>query len=130
MSRPGSGGVRERFGGRYPIRKQAYPNLDDDGFFCLSGKIAVGFGMRFVFTHSHAFPMGAVIVERNDVESEGDGEVDFADGVSLIAEWWRDGADIILDIPSYRTAKGTTVKPHRWRLTRKPDGTWRSDRDA
>lgn len=54
----------------------------------------------------------------------------FADGVSFVAEWWRDGEDVILKCPSYRTAKGTTVEPHRWRLTRKADGTWRSDRDA
>ena len=85
--------------------------------------------MRFVFTHSHAFPRGTVIVE-TDAESGADGLVEFSDGVSLIAEWWRDGEDIILDIPSYRTAKGTAVGPHRWQLTRKPDGTWRSHRDA
>lgn len=84
--------------------------------------------MRFVFTHSHAFPMGTVIVG-GDTGPGGDGVVEFADGVSLAAEWWREGEAMILDIPSYRTAKGSTVASHRWRLTRRPDGTWRSDRD-
>lgn len=86
-------------------------------------------GMRFVFTHSHAFPNGTVIVE-GGTESGFDGLVEFSDGVSLIAEWWQDGEDIILDIPSYRTAKGTAVSAHRWRLTQKPDETWRSHRDT
>lgn len=86
-------------------------------------------GMRFVFTHSHAFPMGTVIVE-GGTEFVVDGLVEFSDGVSLIAEWWRDGEDIILDIPSYRTTKGTAVSAHRWRLTRRQDETWRSHRDA
>lgn len=73
--------------------------------------------------------MGIVIVE-NDTGLGSDGLVEFADGVILIAEWCRDGEDILLDIPSYRTAKGTAIGPHRWRLTRKPDGTWRSDRHS
>lgn len=38
--------------------------------------------MRFVFTLSHAFPNGTVIVEG---ESGADGLVEFSDGVSLIA---------------------------------------------
>lgn len=85
--------------------------------------------MRFVFTHSHAFPNGTVIVE-GGTGSGADGLVEFSDGVSLIAERWRDGEDIILDIPSYRTAKGTAVGAHRWRLIQRPDETWRSNRDA
>lgn len=85
--------------------------------------------MRFVFTHSHAFPKGTVIVE-GGTGSGSDGLVEFSDGVNLVAEWWRDGEAIVLDIPSYRTAKGTVVAAHRWRLTRRADGTWRSDRDA
>lgn len=86
-------------------------------------------GMRFVFTHSHAFPKGTVMVE-NSVGSGPEGLVEFSDGVSLVAEWCRDGEDILLDIPSYWTAKGTMVDPHQWRLTQRPDGTWRSDRGA
>lgn len=85
--------------------------------------------MRFVFTHSHAFPMGTVVVE-GDERGGCDGLVTFADGVTLVAEWYRDGGEILLDIPSYRTAKGTAIGPHRWRLSQKPDGTWRSDREA
>lgn len=85
--------------------------------------------MRFVFTHSHAFLRGTVVVE-GGAESGIDGLAEFSDGVSVIAEWWRDGEDIVLDMPSYQTAKGTVVAPHRWRLCRKPDGTWRSDKDA
>lgn len=84
--------------------------------------------MRFVFTHSHAFPKGTVVVE-GEAGCGSDGLVEFADGVTLIAEWCRDGEAILLDIPSYRTAKGTVVRPHRWRLTLRPDGTWRSDRE-
>jgi len=83
--------------------------------------------MRFVFTHSHAFPNGTVIVE-NCTGSGGDGLVEFADGVSLIAEWWRDGKRIILDLPSYQTVKGTVIDAQQWSLTQKPDGTWRSNR--
>lgn len=85
--------------------------------------------MRFVFTHSHAFPNGTVIVE-NDSGADGEGLVEFADGVNLSAQWWRDGEEVILDIPSYRTAKGTVIAAHRWRLARRSDGTWRSNRDT
>ncbi len=85
--------------------------------------------MRFIFTHSHAFPRGSVTVE-NDTGSGSTGLVEFADGVALTAEWHREDESIILDIPSYRTAKGTAIGPHRWRLTRRPDGSWRSDREA
>lgn len=81
--------------------------------------------MRFVFTHSHPFPNGTVIIE-NSTKSGGDGLVEFADGVSLIAEWWRDGENIILDLPSYQTAKRNTIGAHQWCLARRPDGTWRS----
>lgn len=79
--------------------------------------------MRFTFTHSHAFPGGIAVIERN---SESGGQVDFADGSAVDAEWWEDGEDLILDVPSYRTAKGHPIDARRWRLIQSADGTWRS----
>lgn len=106
-----------------------YANPGGDHSFCLCGRNLAKTRMRFVFTHSHAFPRGTVVVE-DGTESGSDAQVEFADGVTLIAEWWRDGENIILDIPSYQTAKGTMVGPRRWRLTRRSDGTWRSGWDT
>ncbi|MGC4252924.1 MAG: hypothetical protein QM605_16055 [Sphingobium sp.] len=81
--------------------------------------------MHIIFTHSHAFPGGRVTVE-----DEGDAGpgclVEFGDGVTVMAEWREEGEDMILAIPAYRTAKGTDIEPHRWRLARDKDGVWRS----
>ena len=65
--------------------------------------------MRFTFTRSHAFPRGRVTV---------------------IGEWRPDGDDILLDVPRYRTSKGTTVDARGWRLARNEKGDWRSHRVA
>jgi hypothetical protein len=54
--------------------------------------------------------------------------VEFADGVTVLAAWHAAGEDIVLDIPSYRTAKGTQVKGRTWRLVRGKEGVWRAER--
>ncbi|MEY8839601.1 hypothetical protein AB9K41_11295 [Cribrihabitans sp. XS_ASV171] len=85
--------------------------------------------MRFTFPHSHAFPRGRVTV------TEEDGEppaclVEFSNGVTVIGEFRREGDDILLDVPRYRTERGTVIDPRRWRLSRGKDGTWRSTRET
>lgn len=84
--------------------------------------------MRFIFTHSHAFPGGMVVIE-NLATSGAAAGVEFADGAALEAECQRDGTDLILEIPAYRTAKGTAVGAHRWRVVRDETGTWHSRRE-
>ena len=83
--------------------------------------------MRFTFPHSHAFPGGRVAV----AEEGGDPAacmVEFSDGVTVIAGYRRIGEDIVLDVPSYRTSKGTLVAARRWRNSKRSDGIWRTAR--
>lgn len=83
--------------------------------------------MRFSFPHSHAFPGGRVVVE-DDATAGPECLVEFADGATVIAEWRPADDAIHLSIPAYRTAKGTPVAARRWRLVRRKDGVWRSER--
>lgn len=84
--------------------------------------------MRFVFPHSHAFRHGRVGVE-DDGERGTEALVEFGDGVTVIARWQRTGDTLTLDIPAYRTARGTDVAERVWRLVQRGDGVWRSERD-
>ncbi|MFT3687842.1 hypothetical protein [Paenirhodobacter sp.] len=83
--------------------------------------------MRFVFTHSHVFP-GSRVTLHEDTSAEPSPAclVEFSDGVTVIGEWHRDGPEIALDIPGYRTARNHTVTARRWRLRKSADGGWRS----
>ena len=83
--------------------------------------------MRFSFPYSHAFPNGRVIVKDDGVK-EPRCMVEFADGTTVIAAWRPGKEDIALDMPDYRTAKGTRVSARRWRLVRGSDGIWRAKR--
>ena len=83
--------------------------------------------MRFSFSHSHAFP-GCRVTAEDDGAAEEAGMIEFGDGVTVIGAWRRDGDGVLLDIPSYRTARGTDVAAHGWRLTRGEDGDWRARR--
>ena len=83
--------------------------------------------MRFVFPHSHAFAGGRVLVE-DDGAAAGAGEVEFADGSVVVAAWRQEGDDFQLEVPSYRTARGTEVAARRWRVTEGRDGVWRTRR--
>lgn len=92
--------------------------------------------MRFTFPHSHAFPRGRVAVAADDDgggdDGGGDGPaatVEFAGGVTLAGAFRRDGAELVLDVPAHRTARGTAIAARRWRLRRRGDGTWRSHPD-
>ncbi len=83
--------------------------------------------MRFSFPHSHAFPGGRVGVD--DAEAaEGMCMVEFGDGVTVVAEWHPDGDGIRLDIPAYRTARGTGIDARSWQVMRGKDGHWRTQR--
>lgn len=85
--------------------------------------------MRFSFPHSHAFQGGRLQID--DAETgEGTCMVAFGDGVEIIGEWQPDGDDILLDIPAYRTARGTDVSARSWRLAQGRDGRWRSRRHS
>lgn len=81
--------------------------------------------MRFTFTHSHAFPGGRVAVQ-DAGDAAPAGIVEFGDGVTILADWRREGADVLLDIPAYKTAKGTEIGPKRWRLAQGEDRIWRT----
>ncbi len=81
--------------------------------------------MRFVFTHSHAFPGARVALHEDGTEGPGC-LVEFGDGTAVIGQWAREDEAIGLDIPGYRTAKGNPVAARRWRLTRSAGGEWRS----
>lgn len=85
--------------------------------------------MRFIFTHSHAFPGGTVVLE-NAAASPSVAAVEFVDGVALEADCRREGEDFILEIPAYRTGKGTAVGAKRWRIARKAGDGWQSVRES
>lgn len=83
--------------------------------------------MRFSFPHSHAFSGGEVRIE--DAEAtEGKCVVEFGDGVVMIGDWHPDVDAVVLDVPAYRTARGTEVDARRWRLVLDQQGRWRSKR--
>jgi len=83
--------------------------------------------MRFSFPHSHAFEGGRVIVDDDDA-AEGPCSVEFADGVTVIGAVRKDGDMLMLEVPTYRTARNTDVIGRRWRIERAGDGVWRSRR--
>lgn len=83
--------------------------------------------MRFAFPHSHAFPGGRVIVD-DDGTAGPECLVEFGDGVTVVSEWRPAGDAMDLEIPAHRTAKGTRIAARRWRLVRRKDGAWRSER--
>lgn len=83
--------------------------------------------MLFKVAYSHLFPGAAVTVE-DDGGQDGAGQIEFADGSAALARWRRDAGAITLDVPSYRTAKGTDVDARRWSLTLGEGGTWRAAR--
>lgn len=80
--------------------------------------------MRVGFPHSHAFRGGRAIV---DDDGMAECLVEFGDGVTIVGEWRRTGDAIDLEMPAYRTAKGTRIAARRWRLIRRKDGVWRSE---
>lgn len=82
--------------------------------------------MRFVFSHSHAFPGGRVVVD-DDAKTEPTCLVEFGDGVTVIAEWHPASDAIHLSVPAYRTAKGTRMAARNWRLVQRKGGVWRSE---
>lgn len=81
--------------------------------------------MRFVFTHSHVFPGGRVVLA-DDSAAGTTCLVSFFDGTTVCGEWRREGPDILLDVPAYATAKGTEIDPHTWRLSLGGEGIWRA----
>lgn len=83
--------------------------------------------MRFAFPHSHAFRRGRVVVE-DDGSGGPECLVEFGDGVTVLGQWRRNGDAIDIQIPTYRTARGTQVAAHEWRLNQRKDGVWRSER--
>lgn len=92
-------------------------------------KLLIFAPMRFAFPHSHAFPGGRVTVD-DDGKSGPECLVEFGDGVTVIAEWRRSASNIVLSVPSYRTARGAQVAPKTWRLAQRKDGIWRSQRET
>ena len=83
--------------------------------------------MRFTFPHSHAFRRGRVAVD-DDGKAGPEGLVEFGDGITVAAQWRTEDDAIRLDVPDYRTAKGTLVTARTWRLVRDKRGVWRSER--
>ena len=51
-----------------------------------------------------------------------------ADGSVVVAAWRQEGDDFQLEVPTYRTARGTEVAARRWRLAKGRDGVWRTRR--
>ncbi len=80
--------------------------------------------MRFQFAHTHAYPGCRVHLPAMDDAAAGEAEIEFSDGQVVAGRWRRDGNTLVLDIPSWTTARGTTVQPRRWRL-HAPDGQWK-----
>jgi hypothetical protein len=83
--------------------------------------------MRFVFPNSNAFARGRVAAE-DDGSDRPECLVEFGDGVTVIARWQSNDEAIDLHVPTYRTAKGTQVVAHDWRLVQSKDGVRRLQR--
>ncbi|HMO28072.1 hypothetical protein [Enterovirga sp.] len=83
--------------------------------------------MRFVFTHSHAFPGSRVSVEEDGEPGPGC-LVEFSDGTIVMSECRMEGEDILLHVPPYRTARKHAVEGRTWQLSKAADGTWRCRR--
>jgi hypothetical protein len=83
--------------------------------------------MRLRFTHSHAFD--GCRLSLSDPEHPGT-EVEFADGTVVLADCQPtgEGGAWMLELPAYRTGKGTAVGAARWRLARDARGDWRARR--
>lgn len=81
--------------------------------------------MRLTFSHSHVFPGSRVTIE-DAAGPEACCLVEFGDGVDVLGEWCSEGADILLGLPPYRTARGTRIEAKRWRLSRGGDGIRRA----
>lgn len=81
--------------------------------------------MRISFPHSHAFPGGRLTIEDAE-DSQATCAVEFGDGITVIAACRRDGDEVHLTVPAYRTAKGSEIASREWRLAPSKDGTWRS----
>lgn len=82
--------------------------------------------MRLSFPGSHAYPGGRVAV--TDDGGEDVAIVEFADGVTVPARLSRAGDALLVEVPAYRTARGTGIDARRWRVARGADGTWRAAR--
>lgn len=76
----------------------------------------------------HAFPGGRVVVA-DDATPGPACLVEFADGMTVLAEWHAAGDAIHPSVPACHTAKGTQVAA-RDRLLVQQRGGWRSDRMA
>ncbi|WP_066521320.1 hypothetical protein [Sphingobium cloacae] len=83
--------------------------------------------MHVIFPESHAYP-GCQVVMGDDARPEPECLVEFGDGVTVIAEWRKDGDTVLLMIPDYRTGKGTKVAARTWRIAQRKDGNWRAQR--
>lgn len=83
--------------------------------------------MRFSFPHSHAFPGGRVAVDDGD-PAEGACVVEFGDGVTVIGAWRPSPEGMRLEVPAYRTGRGTEVAARNWLVAQGKDGNWRSRR--
>lgn len=82
--------------------------------------------MHITFSHSHAFERSKARI--SDEDQAAPCHVEFADGVVVTARASRDGDDILLDVPAYRTAAGNDVEARAWRMVRSGDEEWRSER--
>ena len=81
--------------------------------------------MRFRFSRSHPYP-GAVVSVIDDPPQGSNCVIEFGDGVVIVAGARTDGDAHLLDIPAYRTARGSNVGPSEWRVARSPRGGWRA----
>lgn len=81
--------------------------------------------MRITSTSSHAYP--GTRAEVSDIAELGAAQtlVEFADGVTVVACCNVEPNSINLEIPTYRTARGTQVVAQEWVLRRR-EGKWRA----
>ncbi len=64
----------------------------------------------------------------DDGAEAGTCEVEFADGSIVIATCRREGQAVRLDVPAYRTARGTEVAARSWHVEPGRSGGWRTRR--
>ena len=82
--------------------------------------------VQITFSHSHAFEGAKAHI--SDEDQTMPCHVEFADGVVVMAKASSKGDDILLDVPTYRTAAGNDVEARSWRMVPSGDGDWRAKR--
>ena len=82
--------------------------------------------MRIVLFHTHAYPGCRLRAEPARFPTgEGEVIVEFSDGTVLAGRYRREIDEVVLSIPAYKTARGTSIVAKRWVLNSLGNDEWK-----